>query len=308
MTEAVELAEILERSRAWLSTAGGRPSASLRHSLQSLLGVWACDRALGEESGSEELGTLVEAALTKLDHDVGAGSFDPYSYDPKLLLLSLRVFEREAHEPAAMRMFADSIADALASLPRIPPAHAGVAAVLYQLDYPGISASAVDPPDEPDVDTLLRGGPDAVRAACSSVAAATHFGAWRIDAPSFDALRRALPIVFLQSLRSYDLDSAAMLLRTSRYLRMRRMRRIEEGIAFLVDQQRPDGRFGFFGVETSALQQSEDLPGFDEVLTLYLPVTSTCAWALAEVMSDRCLLFERPRGRRRAVPELQLSS
>ncbi len=310
MRDAVELTDALRRSRAWLGTAGAHPSASLRHALQSLFGVWVCTRALGDDAPAE-LRPLLDAALEKLDDELEAGSFDPYGYDPKLLLVCLRIFERERTQPAALRTFADSIAEALGSLAQIPAGHAGVAAMLYQLGYPGIRAAAIVPAaDEPDLDSLLRGGPDVVRAACSSVAAASHFGAQRIEAPwpQFEGLRRALPVVFLQSLRSYDLDTAAMLLRTSRYLRMRRSGRIEEGISFLVDHQKHDGRFGFFAVEASALEQSEELPGFDEVLTLYLPVTSTCAWALAEQLSDRCLLFERPRGRPRrragSVPPL----
>jgi hypothetical protein len=306
MTDVGELTDALRCSRAWLATAGCHPDASLRHALQGLLGVWACDRALGEESASAELSDLVDAGLAKLGHEREAGSFNPYAHDPKLLLVCLSVFEREGHKAPAIRTFADSIAGALVSLPQIPARQAGVAAVLDELGYPGISAAALPVPDEPDFDALLRGGPEAVRAACSSGAAATHFGARRIDVASFEALRRALPIVLLQSLRSYDLDTAAMLVRTSRYLGMRSSGRIREGIAFLVDQQKPDGRFGFFAVETSALLRSQELAGFDEVLTLYLPVTSTCAWALAEVLSDECVLFARPR--RRTASESQVPS
>src|SRR6266508_2746421 len=275
MTDLGELTDALRCSRAWLATAGSHPRASLRHALQGLLGVCACGRARGGESAAAQLSDLVDAGLAKLGHEAEAGSFNPYAHDPKLLLVCISVFEGEGHNAPAIRTFADSIAGALASLPQIPARQAGVAAVLDELGYPGISAAALPVPDEPDFDALLRGGPEAVRAACSSVAAATHFGARRIDVVRFEALRRALPIVLLQSLRSYDLDTAAMLVRTSRYLRMRSSGRIQEGIAFLVDQQKR-GRL-------------------DEVLTLYLPVTSTCAWALAEVLSDQCVLFARPR-------------
>lgn len=304
MRDAAEIADALRRSRVWLADAGAHPLASPRHAMQALLGAWACTRALRDEA-TTALRPLVGVALEKL------GSSGLSAYDPKLLLVCLHIAEREGREAAALRAFADSLAEALASLPEIPARHAGVAAVLRELGYP-IDTAATVPVPEPELEALLHGGPEAVRAACSSVAAASHFGARRIAPPwpRFEELRGALSVLFLQSLRSYDLDTAAMLLRASRYLRLRRSGRIGEGISFLVDQQKPDGRFGYFAVETSALAQSGELPGFDEYLTLYLPVTSTCAWALAEQLSDGCLLFDRPRARsrRRTGHALSLSS
>lgn len=278
-----DLTDALVRSRAWLATAGTRPDASPRHALQALLGVWVCDRALGEES--PELWALEAQARETLDVD----AVDPYEYDPKLLFVCLQVFTRNGGAPAALATLAEQVAAALAPLPRIPATQAGIAAILHELGL--LRARPLDV-DEADVDSLLRGGAEAVRTACSSVAAATHFGARRSHV-AFRGLRRTLPILFLQSLRGYDLDTAGMLLRASCYLRMPRSDRIEEGIAFLVDQQKADGRFGYFAVESSALVESQEVSGFDELLTLSLPVTSTCAWALAELMSDGPALFER---------------
>jgi hypothetical protein len=306
MPDPGELGEVLRRSRGWLSVEGTRPSASLRTALQSLFGAWACDRGLREEEPSEELRLLTDRALEQLDRE-GAG-FDGYSYDPKLLLLCLRVFAQDGRDAPAIRTCADSIASTLASLPRIPARHAGTAAMLDELGYPGIALDLR--PDEPSVDELLRLGPEAVRAACSAVAAWTHFGARQLEGLRFEALRRVLPVILLQSLRSHDLDTAAMLLRTSRYLRMRPSRQLEEGISFLVDQQKSDGRFGYFAVEASKLSGSDEVVGFDEISTLYLPVTVTCTWAVAELVTGGCLLFGRrgDRPRDRIVPESQMPS
>jgi hypothetical protein len=276
-----EIVEALLRSRAWLARVGTRDEAAAKHALQALLGIWVCDVALGESS--RELQTMTARTRTLLEED----AFDGYEHDAKLLLVCLQMFGRDP--PNALTTFAEEIADALAGLPRIPPKHAGVAAVLAELGFLGAPAIDVD---EPDIDTLLRGGPDSVRAACSAVAAATHFGA-RHSHKRFDALQRTLPALFLQTLRSYDLDTAAMLLRTSRYLRMPPTGRIEEGIAFLVDQQKPDGRFGYFAVEASSLRRSQEIADFDDVLTLALPITSTCTWALAELVIDGPVLFQR---------------
>lgn len=276
-----EILEALVRSRAWLTRVGTRDDAAAKQALQALLGVWVCDVALGESSPEQQ--TMTARTRTLLDDD----GFDGYEHDAKLLLVCLQMFGREP--PDALTRFAEEISDALAGLPRIPPKHAGVAAVLAELGYLGAPAIDVD---EPDLDTVLRGGPDAVRAACAAVAAATHFGA-RQSHKRFDALQRTLPVLFLQTLRSYDLDTAAMLLRTSRYLRMPPTGRIAEGIAFLVDQQKPDGRFGYFAVEASSLESSQEIADFDHVLTLALPTTSTCTWALAELVFEGAVLFQR---------------
>jgi hypothetical protein len=269
--------------------------------LQSLLGVWACEQALASESASSDFRDLQEVARRKLEREVASGSFDAYAYDPKLLLLCLQVFAGAGAEPRPLRAFADSIADGLASLPRVPLRHAGVAATLLELGYGDLGRFAEEETDEPDLGALVRGGPDAVRVACASVAAATHFGVRRVAGTRFEALREALPVILLQSLRSYDLDTAAVLVRTNRYLRMRKSPRLGEAIAFLVDQQRPDGRFGYFGVETSALAGSGEIAGFDEILSVYLPVTATCAWAVAEVLSTGCVLRGRDRARARST-------
>lgn len=278
-----EIGEALVRSRAWLAATGTHPEASTRHALQALLGVWVSDRALGE--ASTELHELVERTRTRIETD----AFDPYEHDPKLLLVCRQVLSHEGGAPMELDAFVDEIAAALRLLPRVPTKHAGVAAVLEEIG--ALRAPPMDV-DDPDFDSLFRGGADAVRAACAAVAADTHFGARRATLP-FAALRESLPVLFLQTLRAYDLDTASVLLRASCYLRMRHSDRIGEGIAFLVDQQKPDGRFGYFAVESTALVESQEIAGFHEVLTLALPVTSTCAWALAEVLSEAPVLFER---------------
>jgi hypothetical protein len=285
MTDGV--VDALARSRVWLASTGTHPAASSRHALQALLGVWVCDRALGEDSS--ELRRLAARARAQIE----AEPFDPYAHDPKLLLICRQVLARGGDVPAELEAFADEVALALAALERIPPKHAGLAAVLDELGF--LRAPVIDV-HEPTFDSLLRGGADAVRAACGSVAAATRFGA-RGTKLRFEALRSALPVLFLQTLRAYDLDTAAMLLRASRYLRMAPSDRLDEGIAFLVDQQKQDGRFGYFAVEATALVESQEIAGFDEVLTLSLPVTSTCVWALAEVLSETPVLFERRRAK-----------
>ncbi len=74
-------------------------------------------------------------------------------------------------------------------------------------------------------------------------------------------------------LRQYNFLSACKLLRAVLYLNGGV---VEEHLGFLCLHQRPEGAFGFLGPEEGKL------PGLEADLDLYLPVTVTCLWALAE--------------------------
>ena len=283
------IARALRSSRAWLGASGRHPTSSPRQLLQSMLGIWTCDRALGEDSA--ELGSLVEIALARLRIPE-----DLHRVDPKLLLICLQAIEREERASAAIRAFPASIALSISKLSSIPARHAGVAVVLYELGFPGIRLRTLPLAEEPDTDLLLCGGSEIVRQVCGAVAAESHFGAQRIGRRRFVSLRRVLPALLLQTLRSYDLDTGAMLLRTARYLDLPSRGRLDECVSFIMDQQTREGRFGFYAIERAAIRESSDLPDFDDDLSLHLPVTSSCAWALAEVVSGGGVLFMRPGG------------
>jgi hypothetical protein len=60
------------------------------------------------------------------------------------------------------------------------------------------------------------------------------------------------------------------------------------GIHYLLGQQRTDGRFGYMGVEAAPLEKS---PGSNTTYRIYLPVTVSCMWALAEALTPRFRRF-----------------
>jgi hypothetical protein len=74
-------------------------------------------------------------------------------------------------------------------------------------------------------------------------------------------------------LRQYNFLTATKLLRAIVYLGGGG---VEEHLGFLVLHQRPEGAFGFLGPEEGKL------PGREADLDLYLPVTVSSLWALAE--------------------------
>lgn len=79
-------------------------------------------------------------------------------------------------------------------------------------------------------------------------------------------------------LRQYNFLTAGKLLRAIAYLGGGP---VEEQLGFLCLHQRPEGAFGFLGPEESRL------PDRDADLDLYLPVTVSCLWALAEATGWR---------------------
>lgn len=282
------IARALRSSRAWLGASGHYPTSSPRQLLQGMLGIWTCDRALGEDSA--EMASLVAIGLARLRIPE-----DLHGVDPKLSLLCLQAIDRERRVTATIRAFATSIALSISELSSIPAGHAGVAVILHELGFPGIRVRTLPLTKEADTDLLLCGGPEVVRGVCRAVAVESHFGARRIGRSRFVCFRGVLPALLLQTLRSYDLDTGAMLLRTARYLDLPIRGRLAECVSFIMDQQTREGRFGFYAIERAAIRESSDLPNFDADLSLHLPVTSSCAWALAEVLKGPGVLFTQHR-------------
>ena len=102
-----------------------------------------------------------------------------------------------------------------------------------------------------------------------------------------------VPVWMLSSLREYDLELGALLLRTMGYLKLRRDPVLREGLDFLLVQQQPDGRFGFLGREVARRRGAGARR--DAVWALYVPITLCCLWALAEASNPRFVLLQLDR-------------
>jgi hypothetical protein len=88
-------------------------------------------------------------------------------------------------------------------------------------------------------------------------------------------------------LRRYDLPLGARMLRGMAYLGLTG-EEWQDCLRFLLLHQRPDGAFGFYGLEERKLR--ETMPaGFDATMDLSLVVTVECLWTLAESTGWRLL-------------------
>lgn len=283
----------------WLLSLADQHELTLNDLFRILLGVWICERVspnLEQCPKPEKVITLVDK---RLQDEFAAGRFDTSHYDFKLLLFCQHILSKEGRRVEGIAAVAAQVAEALQSLPMIPLRYAGESILLYQLGYgkrPTFPPLMIEEASGGPLG-LLRSGEDRVRSVCNNVSAATGFGQRRLktDPDVCKYLERILPIILLQSFRDYRLETGAILLRTLRYMRVPRNKTLRLAIEFLIDQQRSDGRFGYFAIETDEISSLENHQEFDSIRQLYLPITLSCLWALAETAVPGFRLFMLPK-------------
>jgi hypothetical protein len=297
-TEHERTTELFARSRAWLLMIGdpyGVTQACTSQLLTALLGVWLCDLAsppAGTSSGLRDLVALVEERLRK---ETDAGSFDPLRHDAKLMLLCHHILSVHHACPYSIAVFARRLAAALQGLEITPPGYAGEALLLSHLgygDFPPVPALRAEEAGGSAL-KLLRADEGQIRTVCSNVAAATGYGRHRLLAePGVQSwLVRVLPVVLLHCLREYSLETGATLLRAVRYLGLARKRAVRLATCFLMGQQQSDGKFGYFAIEAAEIGKLRDYQEFDAAGRLYLPMTVSCLWSIAETLAPGLNLF-----------------
>lgn len=291
------------RAEAWLQTLaaptshGGETSCDLDELLQILFVVWLCERALHAEARSPDYVALTERVAERLCRTVAAGAFEPCAHDATLLLLCHGILTEQGRPACGIANFAHELTVTLDNGRVIPLPHAGEAVLLAQLGYRSyparVTLSAADAGG--DTATLLRADGVRVRAVCDAIAAATQFGLVPLAAePAVrDSLAFVLPIILAASLRQNDLETGTAVLRALRYLRLTRTRLARQAITFVADQQQGDGRFGFLAAEIAATTTARGWLPFDAARRLYLPITVSCLWALAETTIPGFTLVSR---------------
>ena len=292
--------ELFMRSRSWLLNAAlsGESSSALGLGdlLRVLLGVWLCERASQFPVPSSSFHDLTVCVENRLRDEVERGIFDPFRYDAKLLLLCHHILFLHHCYAYGIESFAQQVGEALREVQDIPLRYIGEALLLSQSGY--CHCPTVPPLQAVDAGgnalQLLRAQDEQIRTVCDNIAAATHFGHYRLEAAAEVRayLDDMLPVLLLQSLRTHNLELGTILLRTISYLRLPRTRAVRLAVNFVVSQQKSDGRFGYFALEIAKLHKN--LGSFDATNQLYLPITISCLWALAETLIPDFNLFSLP--------------
>jgi hypothetical protein len=273
-----------------------------RSRLEALFGLSVAWRA-----GADVLPWLravAESTRRALDHPPQDDPFDPYSCDTKLVLLAHRaMLDCGARQSTTLAGFVTDLAAAIRDLDGVPPRLACEVRLLIALGADPFRRHEPVTAGPLALDgSLLRAGTGEIRRVCNWVTAQTFFGALPVPLGIGAELLDSLPVVLMQKLREYDLMLGSTLLRTVTYLDGGGLDECRHAAQYLHAQQQLDGRFGYYARELTA---SATLRNAD--LDLYLPVTVSSLWSLAECCTPHFTLIsttnERPGGTRKSASE-----
>lgn len=293
--------DVFSPAREWLSTVtrhlvdapSGNEVRQTSALLQALLGLIICDRA---DNPSGQLRSAVALVRWWLNTQHASGRLAYSDLDPVLLLLALRELRVHGEVEPSLDDHAGQLASDLRRADRVPSSSAAVALILGQLGYEIESVAAtLSLPDLTGEEryALLLAGPDRLRGHCAEIAAVTGFGTRDSAIPEQEreVLTALLPTLLLRSLREQDLELGAELLRITSYVGAPVDGPVRRAAGFIAAQQRPDGRFGYVGVE---LARCAGDVAVDEIIDVHLPLTVSCLWSLAEVLVPGYRLFAAP--------------
>jgi hypothetical protein len=261
--------------------------------LQTLVGCWICEKALMErvrQSGAQSLALEVQKRLEIAEEALPT----LLSSDAALVLLSAGILRKLNVRNAVIELLIEQIASTI-QIDRDQPditeiftthfllrnLNTHIAPCSYTFTSPW-NVHGINPfqPNE-----LV------IRSLTADIAAVTAYGQKTLSAePEFlRELVIVLPIWMLYYLHQHNLEVGTLLLRTMSYLHLREDMAFQMGLNFILAQQQLDGRFGFLAPEISRLRSIK--PGFDDLFELYLPLTVSCLWAIAEATDPGFILF-----------------
>lgn len=262
--------------------------------MTAVLGLWICRIAANDDSIPMDLAT--EKLENNLRSAEAAGTFDPFAYDSKLLLAMFELLAVYNRDSSGIERFARLIGSEIGRLATIPPRLIGESLLLSQRGFvksPYVPLLKAGDISVNGVSLLRMERPDLLLV-CGRIAAASHFGLKSLKAePGVHlVLKELLPPLLFQTLRDYDLELGATILRTMRYSGLRMSRAGRLGTLFLMDQQDGQGRFGHLSKEALGLSESGTIVPDELATRLYLPTTVSCLWALAETVYGNFTLMD----------------
>jgi len=143
---------------------------------------------------------------------------------------------------------------------------------------------------ERPLDFWVKADESMMHSIANEICASTVFGTKKpyCSEATLDMLKTAFSAWTLNSLYEYKLDLGAFLGRTLSYLDSVDSPTLNEVYQFILFQQQPDGRFGYLANEASKMKSKKD---FNEKNDLYLPVTVSCLWTIAEMRNSKFRIF-----------------
>jgi hypothetical protein len=284
------------RALSWflsLSTGADTPLQSL---FQLLIGCWVAERGLeaDDRKASVALARDIGRRLDGCDQaQVLAGVLE---CDAAAVLCCAGIMRAVGSECASLERFASQIGETLQALAEEPGEDSGLYSSRYLLHRLGLHSAPLKHSLDPallaaEANAFLADG-DVVRSVVADIAAATDFGRRPPStAPDIlNVLTAVIPCWFLFYLRQYNLELGTPVFRAAVYLNLPPNRAMRESLDFLVAQQQPDGRFGFLGPDLHKLRSAK--AGLNSTWDVYLPITVSCLWAIAEATNPSFRLYD----------------
>lgn len=288
------------RARIWLlelyELIGSDTRIPISSILQILVGCWICEKALGADTGKPDAQFLACELQRRLDLREQEGFSALLSSDAALVLLSAGILRAFDSRSATIELFIQKVASGLQMhVDQDQPEAAELFATRFLLHnlhmHPYLDTYRINSAQISPGTNLFQADESIIRSVATDIAAVTIYGQRPPSANPelFEQLAVALSVWMLYYFRKYNLEIGTLLLRTMNYLHLRGDRAFQMGLNFVLAQQQPDGRFGFLAPEVFHLRSTK--PDFDETFDLYLPLTVSCLWAIAEVTDPDFILF-----------------
>ena len=271
------------RAGSWLATQYETISfnQSFRTSslLQILVGNWIC---------KSDVYMLAKQTQHHLDKQCKNDDSDFIACDFGILLVSLSIMRSLNVECLALESFAYKLADTLQHHVDSNPAETLdlflPRTLLYNLEmYSEPETPPIDSFKIPSGLNLFLMPDNIIKTLAVRIGAVTIYGQRKLN-KEMEELSIAISIWMLHAFRRYNIELGTLLLRTMKYLNIQNNRSFETGLDFILAQQHPDGHFGYFAQEVPKIRSSR--PDFDELQDLYLPITLSCLWTIAEANSS----------------------
>jgi hypothetical protein len=103
-------------------------------------------------------------------------------------------------------------------------------------------------------------------------------------------LSTILNIKLIQCLCNYNIAVASNIIRIISYLRLPRIKSFQHSLQYFLSQQQIDGKYGYYNKEIKQIKQKKT--NYNEIETLYLPITFSALWCLAELTNRRFILYQ----------------
>ena len=301
----------LARAREWVLRTYTDRSGRLGLSslLYILVGEWVASVVAGDWH-RERSRSLYLRIHSEMQRVIRSDSTSVGACDPALVLLGEGILRKFRLRVPDFELLASKSADALKDNESVNQ-RLSLFPVMHLLESLGFEVNARPGRDQKQelttvYESELSG--ERLHDLANYISKATSFGyyGFRAESSQVDKIRGDLAALTFYHLHHYQLEDALLLIRAMNHAGMSSSKTFEEGVDFMLAQQRDDGSFGFYADEIELIRKSD--PGLDPIEKLTLPVTISAVWTMSEATKGGFSLFNSIRTPRLRDKDDQLAS